>query len=93
MKQNLMNGEQNSLEKMMMGLHEKIDKVLKGGFKEWLDNSDVMRKLKISARTLQMYRDKGLLPFYKKLGKIWYKLNEVDAFVESGASHPKGFKQ
>ena len=93
MKQNVMNGEQSFVEKMLMGLHEKIDKVLKGGFKEWLDNSDVMRKLKISARTLQMYRDKRLLPFYKKQGKIWYKANEVDAFVESGASHPKGFKQ
>ena len=33
--------------------------------KEWIDNQDVLIRLKISNRTLQNYRDKGILPFSK----------------------------
>ena len=81
--------KENPLENLVMSLHEKLDKINKiidSGVNVWLDNSDVIRKLKISNRSLQMYRDRGLIKFYKRLGKIWYKASEVDAFVEAGAS-------
>jgi len=77
------------LENLVMSLHEKLDKlnkIIDSGLNVWLDNSDVLRKLKISTRSLQMLRDKNLIKFYKQNGKIWYKASEVDAFVEAGAS-------
>lgn len=83
---------ENPLENLVMSLHQKIDKISKlidSGAGVWLDNSDVIRRLKISSRSLQMYRDKGLIKFYKRLGKIWYKASEVDAFVEAGAFNSK----
>jgi hypothetical protein len=81
--------KENPLENLVMSLHEKLDKINKiidSGVNVWLDNSDVMRKLKISSRLLQQYRDLRVIKFYKRFGKIWYKASEVDAFVEAGAS-------
>ena len=81
--------KENPLENLVMSLHEKIDKINKiidSGVNVWLDNSDVIRKLKISSRLLQHYRDIKAIKFYKRFGKIWYKASEVDAFVEAGAS-------
>lgn len=37
---------------------------------KWLDNDAVCRRLNISPRTLQEYRSRGLLAFYKIGGKI-----------------------
>jgi len=85
----LENKKQVPLENLVMSLHEKLDKISKiidSGVNVWLDNSDVLRKLKISSRLLQDYRDRGIIKFYKRYGKIWYKASEVDAFVEAGAS-------
>ena len=33
------------------------------GLKKWMDNRDVCEVLRISKRTLQVYREKGLLPY------------------------------
>lgn len=38
-------------------------------------------KLNISRRTLQDYRDKGRLPFYRLDGKILYDEDDVDKFL------------
>ena len=34
------------------------------GLKKWMDNQEVCDTLRISKRTLQVYRDKGLIPFH-----------------------------
>jgi len=50
---------------------------------EWLDNQDVCQLLDISLRTLQNYRNKGVLP-YSQIGyKCYYKIVDVEAFIES----------
>ncbi len=58
----------------------------------WLDNQEIMQLLKISSRTLQSYRDQGILPF-SKLGdgtsKFYYKASQVEELLERNLSaHP-----
>lgn len=48
----------------------------------WLDNADVCEKLGVSKRTLQSYRDRGLLAFSQINHKIYYRLEDVEAFME-----------
>lgn len=47
----------------------------------WMDNQDVCELLHISKRTLQHYRDKGILPFSQIGAKIYYKASDVDEFL------------
>ena len=48
-----------------------------------LDGADVCEKLGISKRTLQTYRDRGLLPYSQINHKIYYRTEDVEVFVES----------
>ena len=50
---------------------------------DWMDSADVFEYLKISKRTLQTWRDTGVIPFYSFHKKVWYKRSEIDAFLES----------
>ncbi|MFV0587976.1 helix-turn-helix domain-containing protein [Bacteroides reticulotermitis] len=47
-----------------------------------LDNRDVCKLLQISLRTLQDYRDKRLIAFYKLEGKILYKMSDILRLLE-----------
>lgn len=49
----------------------------------WLDNADVCEKLNISKRTLQTYRDRRLLPYSQINHKIYYRLEDVEAFINA----------
>lgn len=57
------------------------------GLKKWLDNQDVCDMLDISKRTLQTYRDKGLLPFSRIKNKLFYKPEDVEKLLQS-SYHP-----
>lgn len=47
----------------------------------WLDNSQAIRLLCISKRTLQQYRSNRKLA-YKRFGKmVWYRLSDIEAFA------------
>ena len=46
-----------------------------------LDNQDVSLMLNVSHRTLQRYRDNGLLPFFKIGQKVYYRTSDVRNFV------------
>ena len=48
----------------------------------FMDNNEVCEMLRISSRTLQDYRDKGLISFYKLEGKIIYKLSDIEKMLE-----------
>ena len=41
--------------------------------KKWMDNQEVCGILRISKRTLQVYREKGLLPFTRIKNKFFYQ--------------------
>ena len=47
------------------------------GGEVYLTGEEVCRQLRLSTRTLQEYRNAGILPFYKIGGKILYKQSEV----------------
>ena len=49
---------------------------------KWLDNFDVCRLLHISTRTLQKYRDSGVIPFSQYGNKIYYKASDIEKFLE-----------
>lgn len=53
-------------------------------FKEkWFDSSDVIMALRISRRTLQKLRDRGILPFVRLYGKLFYKAKDLDTLLNS----------
>ncbi len=55
-------------------------------FKEekWLDNQEVCLMMNITKRTLQTYKDKGLLPYSRLNRKNYYKLSDVQALLKAG---------
>ena len=44
---------------------------------ELLDNGDMCALLGVTKRTLQRYRQKGVVPYYMMKGKPYYKVGEV----------------
>lgn len=83
--------EQKVWEKMLESFSELTGKVRKlternTGLKTWLDNEDVCRMLNISKRTLQSYRDSGKLAFSQINHKIYYKPEDVEAFLRKKLS-------
>jgi len=68
---------------------EKIDARLETKTKEqplseiWLDVSETCQVLKISKRTLQNYRDNGVLPFSQISGKIYFKAADIEEHLNS----------
>ena len=68
-------GELNSINKRL-NKDEKIPKVI------WLDNQEIMQLLKISKRTIQHYRDTGLIAFSQVGNKIYYKQSDIEEMLE-----------
>ena len=68
-------------------IEEKTDSLCKKqedlGLKKWLDNQEVCDILGISKRTLQEYRNKGLLPFGRFKNKLFYKPEDVEKVLQS----------
>ncbi len=62
---------------------------LKAYREAWLDGQDVMQLLHISSRTLQTYRNNGILPFSQIRGKIYYKFSDIENILESNYSTKK----
>ena len=57
---------------------------------QYLDNSDFIRMMKVSPRTAQTWRDEGLISFSQIGKKIYYKIADVEEFIEK--HHKKAFK-
>lgn len=57
------------------------------GLKTWLDHQDVCHTLGITKRTLQTYREKGLLPFSRIRHKVFYKPEDVEKLLQM-SHHP-----
>ena len=50
---------------------------------DWMDSTDVCEKLGVSKRTVQTYRDRGLLPYSQINHKIYYRTEDVEAFLDA----------
>jgi len=53
------------------------------GKEQWLGNEDVCGLLQISPRTLQSYRDNGILPFSQIGRKCYYKVSDVEQLINN----------
>lgn len=71
------------MKQLIRMLHERsknlVPKSAKG---EWVDNQDVLLLLDISGRTLQAYRNRGVLPYSQIGHKCYYKLSDVQLLLE-----------
>jgi hypothetical protein len=54
---------------------EPVDKI-------WYTNRQVCLLLGVSQRTLQNYRDKGLIPYSQVGHKCYYRIRDVESFIE-----------
>lgn len=57
---------------------------------EWLDNKEATKLLNASSRTLQNWRDSGLLGFSQVGSKIYYSRQDIDLMLQQ--HHRKPFK-
>ena len=48
----------------------------------WLDNEEVCEMLSIAKRTLQVYREKRIIPYTQVGHKIYYKPQDVEALLK-----------
>ena len=81
----------NAMCERMRTIEEKVDTLHRKRtdlhLKKWLDNQEVCDMLGVSKRTLQVYRDNGVLPFTKIKHKVFYKPEDVQKFIQD-AHHP-----
>lgn len=48
----------------------------------WLDNQEFCQLLKISKRTAQTYRDRGIVAFSQVESKVYYRLSDIHQMLE-----------
>ena len=48
---------------------------------QWLSNEDVCKLLQISLRTLQSYRNNGILPYSQIGRKCYYRVSDVEQLI------------
>lgn len=56
---------------------------------DWLDNQDVCQIFGISKRTLQTYRDNGMLAYTRIGHKMYYKADDVQRIISLVATKEK----
>lgn len=85
---NITNIETAAFETMMARFEAFVDKVDticcdndEKRLKKWLDKSEVCDILNVSMRTLQNYRDTGMIGFSKVGHKIFYRPQDVEALI------------
>lgn len=80
---NLSKTEQEPVDQLVKRLEVLIDKLPQNSnpAETWLDISETARWLKVSPRTLQNYRDKGLLPYSQIGAKIYFLLKDLQEFL------------
>ena len=73
----------SSLDLMLNGI-ESIVKLYKPHLngERFLSNLEVSKKLNVSLRTLQEWRDTGLIPFIQIKGKIIYRQSDIDKLLQ-----------
>lgn len=76
------NNELKAILQLTENATEKYIQIFKS--EKWLDNQEVCLMMNITKRTLQTYKDKGLLPYSKLNRKNYYKLSDVQTLLEAG---------
>ena len=73
-----------SLECLLDGINRlaKENKPSFGG-DSFLSNREVSKLLKVSIRTLQKWRDTGIIPYIQIRGKVIYRQSDIDRLLQS----------
>lgn len=75
-----------ALAKLIKRVEEKVDKLIVSSNtvmdERLLDNQDLCLFLKVTPRTLQRYRNMGLLPFKTICRRNYYRESDVKIFIE-----------
>ncbi len=82
--------EKEAYEKLIEGvvsLKRRVNELCpgdKGALGEgWIENAELSRRLNISIRTLQTYRERGILGFSIIGRKIYYKTSDIERLIAS----------
>lgn len=69
----------NEVKTNLDAIQAKLDNIQKSPAlpEHWLSNREVSELLGVTKRTLQRYRDGGVLPFSHIGGKIFYKVSDL----------------
>jgi len=59
----------------------------------FIDNTEFMKLGNVSKRTLQTWRDNGLIAFSQINGKIFYKMSDIYKFLEDNKRQPFNTKR
>ena len=81
-----------ALDSMLVKMNKIVDKSrppLNG--ERYITDKELAQWLKISRRTLQEYRNNGILPYYQLGGKILYKESDVEKLLED--NYCKAFQE
>ena len=70
----------SSLDSILNGIVKHYKPHLNG--ERFLSNHEVSKKLNVSLRTLQEWRDTGLIPFIQIKGKIIYRQSDIDKLLQ-----------
>lgn len=85
--------EENTLEKIkqkILLLYSKTQKMrTRQSIDDWLDNQELCLLLDVSLRTLQTYRDKGVLAYSMIGHKCYYRRSDVSILMEQLKVQPK----
>lgn len=90
MEHEIVNRETPEMKELISGIREMTKRLkeiaethrpLFGG-EIYLTGREVCERLFISPRTLQDYRDKGVIPYTQIAGKILYKLSDINQLLQ-----------
>ncbi len=59
-----------------------LSKMTNRSLSKWIDNREAMRMLGVSLRTMQKYRDERTIGFAKFGKKIYYRVSDIESFLE-----------
>ena len=91
-----MNGTIMTNDEWAVGFMEQLDSMLDGiesmnekskasfGNERFMTDKEVSAWLKVSRRTLQEYRNNGMVSYYQLGGKILYKESDIEKLVMGG---------
>ena len=77
----------NDLARRLETIEQRAERMHRAGadlrLQKWLDNQEVCALLGITKRTLQTYRENGMLPHCRIRHKIFYKTDDVQRLLDS----------
>lgn len=74
----------DQIEERLENISSRLDEIQdNSNVKTWLSNSEACAFLDVTPRTMQKYRDEGILSFSKIGAKIYYKFSDLQRHLEA----------